>query len=124
MTMEQAEVDELQAAIAVARKRPLNFAICLRKQPETSVMTTHRTKAADVLARKAKKEGETNKLAFGQMEVKGKLATLTCEADPPTGAAKKIRDFLGKVAGIKMKIILLGADGAVLEDSGDDGDVS
>ncbi|MEQ3726735.1 MAG: hypothetical protein ABNH38_04900 [Tateyamaria sp.] len=121
--MEQAEIDELQSAIAIARKRPLNFAICLGKKPETSVMTTHRAKAADILARKAKKEGETSKLAFGQMEVKGKLVMLSCEAPPPAGAAKKIRDFLGKAAGIKMKVVLMDGDGAILEDSGeaDDG---
>ena len=122
MPLDSDELDELKASIAVAKKRDLNFAVCLGKKPEGTVMLTHRMKGPDILGKQAKRSGETPKVAFGTMRVKGKDMMLTCTDDPPAGAAKKTKDFLSKAVGLKMKVVLLSAEGEVLEETADEAD--
>jgi len=111
--------EDLKTAIAQARKKPLAFGLCLGKKPDGTVLLTHKTKAAPILGQQARKAGETGKFTFGTMSVKSKNLLLTCEGDPPAGAARKIKDFL-KGAGLPMKVKLLDAAGATLEDDGED----
>lgn len=119
MSVAESKTESLKADIAVARKRPLAFGLCLGKSPETTVLVTHKSKDPETLGRQAKKEGETNKIAFGMMSVEGKDINLACQADPPPGLARKTREML-KAAGMKLKVRLLDAEGNVLEEDGDE----
>jgi hypothetical protein len=118
MPMTPEDLEELKSLIAVARKRPLNFAICMGKKPEDTIFMMHRMKAPDVLARLAKKEGDTAKVAFGEANAKGKKIMLTCHEDIPAGIAKRTKLFLRSVD-MPMKIVMLDAAGAMVEDDGD-----
>ena len=44
MPLDQNQLDELKSELNVARKRDLNFVICLGKKPDATVMKTHRIK--------------------------------------------------------------------------------
>lgn len=118
MPMSPEDLEELKSLIAVARKRPLNFAICMGKKPEDTIFMMHRMKAPDVLARLAKKEGDTAKVAFGEANAKGKKVMLTCHEDIPAGIAKRTKMFLRSVD-MPMKVVMLDATGAMVEDDGD-----
>lgn len=118
MPMSPEDLDEMKSLIAVARKRPLNFAICMGKKPEDTIFMMHRMKAPDVLARLAKKEGDTAKVAFGEVNAKGKKVMLTCLEDIPAGIAKRTKLFLRSVD-MPMKVVMLDASGALVEDDGD-----
>jgi hypothetical protein len=116
-------VDSLKEAIATARKRDLSFGLCLGKETATTVLTTHKTKDPEAMKREAKQKGETNKIAWGMMSVKGKDVQLSC-VDPaiPPGLARKTRELL-KLAGVKSKVTLLDAEGNVLEADDDEDDL-
>ncbi|MEO1555621.1 MAG: hypothetical protein AAFS01_04270 [Pseudomonadota bacterium] len=104
----------------VARKRVLNFAFCLGKQPDTTVFITHRTKKPDALFKEARKQGETAKAVKGSMQVEGKTMLLTCLNDPPAGCAKKLKDFMKAVPGLIVKIVLIDVAGEQIEADGED----
>ncbi len=118
MPMSAEDLEELKALFGVAKKRPLNFAICMGKKPEDTIFVMHRIKGPDILGRQAKKDGDTPKVAFGVIEVKGKKALLTCQSDIPAGIAKATKKFL---TGNKMalKISVLDGGGNLAEDDGD-----
>jgi hypothetical protein len=118
MPMTDEDLDELKSLIAVARKRPVNFAVCLGKKPETTVIKMHRIKDGAILARAAKKEGDTAKITFGEVNVKGKNMTLTCASDIPAGTAKRMKMFL-KSIDTPMKVIATDSDGNLVEDDGE-----
>jgi len=109
--------DDLKTALALARKNPLSFGLCLGKKPETTVLMTHKTKAPSVMGQQARKAGETGKFTFGTMSVSGKILELRCEGDAPSGAGRKTKEYL-KSAGFAMRVVLLDMTGNVLE--GDD----
>ena len=113
------KLETLKADIAVARRRPLAFGLCIGKSAETTVLLTHKAKEPEALGRLAKKEGETSKLAFGQMSVEGKNLNLNCQGDVPAGLARKTKEML-KAAGLKLKVRILDAEGNVFEEDGDD----
>jgi hypothetical protein len=119
MPMTPEDLEEMKSLIAVARKRPVNFAICMGKKPEDTIFMLHRMKAPDVLARLAKKEGDTAKIAFGEANATGKKLMLTCAEDIPAGIAKRTKTFL-RLVEMPMKITMLDANGALLEDDGED----
>lgn len=119
MAAEGSKTEELKADIAVARKRPLAFGLCLGKSVETTVLVTHKTKDPEAMGRQAKKDGETAKIAFGMMSVEGKNLNLSCEKEPPAGLARKTKEML-KAAGVKFKVRILDAEGNLLEEDGDD----
>ncbi|MEL6921349.1 MAG: hypothetical protein AAFO77_10070 [Pseudomonadota bacterium] len=120
MTNDVDPVDEIKSAIAIARKRDLNFGLCLGKQYDGTVLLTHRHKSPDVLFKAAKKKGETTKATSGTLCVKGKTISLSCIDAPPAGTAKKLRDYMSKVADLPMKVVLLDADGQILELEGEE----
>ncbi len=118
MPMSPEALEELRSLIAVARKRPLSFGVCLGKQPEGAVMVLHRLKEPSILARQAKKEGDTPKVTYGTAEVKGKKMMLTCEGDVLPGMSKHLRRFLASVD-MKLKVVALDPTGAVADDDGE-----
>ncbi|WP_139792673.1 hypothetical protein [Pseudophaeobacter leonis] len=117
--MSDAEIEDLKGLMTKARKRPVNFAICMGKAPDGTVVLGHLRKDPEVLARQAKKAGETPKVAFGAMEVSGKKLLLTCPEAPPGGIAKRTKAFLMLIK-MPMKVIFLDANGAVIQDDGED----
>lgn len=119
MNRSEEETDELKSMLAVARKRVINFAVCLGQNHETTVFAMHRRKSPDVLGRQVKREGETTKITTGQVRLKAKTLALTCIEPPPPGAARQLRLYF-RDFGLPLKIDLLEADGAALESDGDD----
>jgi hypothetical protein len=122
MPLDKAQAEELKSLVAVARKRPLNFGLCVGKQPEGTILELHRVKSPEILGRLAKKSGETAKIAFGTLEVKGKRMTLNCAEDPPPGLAKRTKMFL-KSLDMKMAVIIADAEGNILEQEIDEEDL-
>jgi hypothetical protein len=120
--VDEEAIEEVKALLAVARKRQVNFGLCLGSDPEDTVLVLHRMKSPDVLARQAKKEGSTNKVAQGSIEVQGKVVQLSCTDDPPAGTAKRLKRFLATVAKMKFAVRLVDASGAVLDEDLDDDD--
>ncbi|WP_372575087.1 hypothetical protein [Ruegeria jejuensis] len=109
-------LDELKSSISLSRKQPFNFAICLGKAATATVFKTDRKQPPEALVRLAKKEGETQKVAFGTFQTEGAVVALTCLEDPPPGLAKATKKFLHSI-GLKLKVVLLDITGAIIEDS-------
>ncbi|MGB5560200.1 MAG: hypothetical protein WBN04_19575 [Paracoccaceae bacterium] len=113
------EIDDLKSLLAVARKRAINFAVCLGQNHDATVFAMHRRKSPDVLGRKVKKDGETTKIATGEARLKAKTLTLTCLEPPPPGAARQLRLYF-RDFGLPFKIDIHQHDGAPLESDGQD----
>ena len=111
---DQSIIDDIKAMIAVSRKRPVNFGLCLGKKPEGLLIQFDRKKAPSFLAKRVKKEGETNKIAFGTAETDGKVLSLTLEDKSPSGLVRHGKGYF-KSIGLGMKLVLLSPDGTVLE---------
>lgn len=107
-------VAEIKSSIAVSRKRDLNFALCFGKKPEGMVLVFHREKNPDVLMRQAKKDGETNKVAYGTVRTKGKVLSMVLEDEAPPGLILQGKRYFSSI-GLNMKLKLLAQDGTVLE---------
>lgn len=110
MPLDQAQMKELKEAITLARKRELNFGLCLGKKPDSTIFMTHKTKSPTVLGKAAKADGETKQVSFGALSANGKELTLVCEGKIHPGMGRKIRELL-KAAGISMKIIVTDPEG-------------
>lgn len=108
------ERDAIKANIAVARKRDLNFALCQGKQPEGTILKLDRKRKPDMLAKQAKKDGDTPKVAFGTLSVKGKKAIFACEESPPPGFAKKTKQFF-RTMNMKFGVVIADTSGNILE---------
>ncbi|MEM6739231.1 MAG: hypothetical protein AAF646_03885 [Pseudomonadota bacterium] len=121
MPMEAEDLAEMESLIQVARKREVNYAICMGKNPEGTIFMLHRKKKAEILARLAKREGETAKLAYGTCQVKGKKIFLRAMEDPPPAMARQMKVFL-KDNGIPFKVTILDANGNEIDNDGDEGD--
>ncbi len=121
--MESEAIEEVKALLAVARKRPVNFGLCLGSDPEDTVLVLHRMKSPEILARQAKKEGSTNKIALGVVDVQGKVAHLSCAEEPPAGTAKRLKKFLANVVKMKLAVRLVDASGNVLDEDVEEEDL-
>jgi hypothetical protein len=116
-------VDEgkiLSSAIADIRKATHNFALLLGS--DAVHLAVHKTKSATAMKNEAKAAGgNAAKGAIGTVEIEAKVLKFTCaEGESPPGMlGKKFKTHL-KERGLNFKVIILGADGAVLE--GDDED--
>ncbi len=110
MPLDPKQIDELKANLGAARKRDMAFGLCLGKKPDSTLLLLHKTKDPTILGRQARKDGETNKFTYGMLKCKGKDLHLTCYSDPPSGLAKKTKDFLKKT-GLGGRVILLDQSG-------------
>lgn len=115
---EENQAAEIKTSIAVSRKRDLNFALCYGKTPDGMVMVFDRKKSPEVLMRKAKKDGDTNKVAYGIIRTKGKVLSMTLEDEAPPGLILQGKRFFSSI-GMNMKLKLLSQDGTVLEADAD-----
>ncbi|WP_157046508.1 hypothetical protein [Roseovarius sp. 217] len=119
MGMSTENLDEMQALLKKARQKDLAFGLCLGKKPEDNVFFLDLKKSGEVMMRKAKAEGETGKVTYGTVGVKGKIATLMVEGNMLPGLAKNMKMFMTK-SGIKMKVVITDPNGQVLESEGDE----
>ncbi len=115
MPMSPEEKDDLKAQLAASRKKTLNFGLCVSTKPEECAMLIHRTKAPEILAKKARKIGGSAKITHGLVDSKGKLVMLTCFEEPPAGSIKRLKAFFKLVTGDMMKVQLLDPNGGMLE---------
>lgn len=105
MPMDATDIDTLKKLIEASRKTALNFGFCLASKPEESVFYLDKVKAADVLAKRAKKEAGSNKLAYGTAMTNGTEITLHLLDDAPSGFEQGAKAFF-KAHGLKFKINL------------------
>lgn len=110
MPLDQSTAKELKDMITLARKRELNFGLCLGKKPENMVLVTHKTKAPAAMGKQAKADGETPQFTFGKLSAEGKDLTLVCEGKIHAGMNRKVRELL-KAAGLSLKIHVTDPDG-------------
>lgn len=117
MPMDKEQKSELKALINVAKKRELNFGLCLGKTSDATLLLTHKTKGPEILGKQARKEGETTKVAFGVASCKSTTITFRCLEDPPSGLARKMREYF-KSADLNLKVVIDLADGTTVEEDG------
>lgn len=97
MPLSPDEKEDLKSMLKIAKKRPLNFALCLDNDPAETVLLLHRRKAPEILLRRAQALGDTAKLALGRFSVKGKVVVLECDNDAPANCARQLRLFLREI---------------------------
>ncbi|MCH2165648.1 MAG: DUF4781 domain-containing protein [Marinovum sp.] len=103
---------DIKAAIARARKRPLNAVWLIGK--EGLVLRAHPRLPVKSLRREAKAAGGGPKGAIGQLSVQGKVVFLKCEIAPPGPFAKLAqKSLMSQGVAMKMRIVL--PDGTVQE---------
>ncbi|MCB1341458.1 MAG: hypothetical protein KDK24_10430 [Pseudooceanicola sp.] len=104
---------DLKKQISKAKKKPLSFAFVPGKKPDQSVMMLHKKKNPAILGKEAKKEGESNKFAFGTIAIKGKLAELTCGRYYGQ-LAKQCKMFL-RANKVSLNVVILDENGQEIE---------
>lgn len=119
MAMTDEALADLDKMLAKARQKPLPYGLCLGKKPEDNVLYLDLKKTPEVMMRKAKADGETGKVTYGEAEVKGKILTLTIMGKMLPGLAKNMKAFMSK-QGMKMKVIIADPDGNELESDADE----
>ena len=113
MPMTPKELAELSTLIAAARKKPINYGLCIGKKPDSTILYLHRKKSPEILMRLAKKAGDTAKVAMGTVSVSGKKMIFSVMGDAPSGMDKRVKLFL---TANKTPFVV-----EVLEESGEDG---
>ncbi len=102
----EGEKEEIRTLVKLGRKRSLNFAVCMGEEPVETVFVMHRRTISKVLARQARADGTTAKIAKGRMEVDGRTIKLCCEGIKPTGLAKNLKKYL-KLLKLNMSVELV-----------------
>ncbi|OBY26492.1 hypothetical protein A9D60_04405 [Leisingera sp. JC1] len=121
MPLDGSAAKEIKQQMAIARKRELAFGLCFGKKIENSVFLTHKTKAAKVLGKQAKSDGETPQFTFGMLKLDGKELSMSVEGKILPGMARKAKKMF-MVVGLKYKILILDPSGNVVESEDDDAD--
>ncbi|KIC24298.1 MULTISPECIES: hypothetical protein [unclassified Leisingera] len=121
MPLDASAAKEIKQQMTLARKRALSFGLCFGKKIENSVFLTHKTKAAKVLGKQAKSDGETPQFSFGTLKLDGKELSMSVEGKIVPGMARKAKKMF-MVVGLKYKILILDPSGNVVESEADDED--
>jgi hypothetical protein len=119
MPADESRIKEIRGLINAAKQQPVHFGLCLGAKPETDTLLMHRNKAAKSLSMEARTEAKGTKVAFGTATVVGSTLNLACEEKPPGGLAKRARTML-KAMKLNLKVRLVGADGEVFEEDGEE----
>ncbi|WP_299154013.1 hypothetical protein [uncultured Tateyamaria sp.] len=109
---------ELKKMVKLSKKRAMSFAYCPAGSPQDDVFYIDRKKKPEVIGREARAESEGTKLGFGTVESSGRVMSLTCTRELPQ-MAKKLKKYL-KLEKCPMNVIVLDADGNVLEEDVED----
>ena len=123
MPIDEAHAKELKGLMNAAKQQPVHFGLCLGAKPETDTFLLHRNKAPSALGMEARKEAKGTKFAIGTATVEGTTLQLACEEKPPTGLAKRTKAML-KTLNLRFKVKLVGADGEVFEEDGEEEDAA
>lgn len=121
MAMTPEALAELDKLIKKTRQKPLPYGLCLGKKPEDNVMCLDLLKTGEVLMRRAKAEGDTAKVTFGEAFLEGKVLTLSVHGKMLPGLAKNMKKFMQTI-GKKLKVVILGPNGEILEQVEEDDD--
>ena len=105
---------ELRKLLKLARAQPVSFAYGPGKSPKEDYFGLDKQKPPKTILKKAQDEGPSKKVAFGTIQVDGKLLCVTCERELPS-LAKKLKKFLA-LEKITLNVKILGADGTLLEE--------
>jgi hypothetical protein len=105
--------DKLKKIVAFSKKMPVSFAFNPGADKDTHFLAVHRKKSPDILGKLARKEGTGTKVAFGTMQMEGKVVSLTVDKLLPR-LAKIFKQYL-KANTITKNVQILDADGNLLE---------
>jgi len=110
---------EIEAVIATARKRPMNFA--MMKSKDGIVLKAHASKGSEVMVREAKQAGGLPAMsAMGSISISGKRMELSVLTDDVPGNLPKLaRRYLSSI-GINFKVVFLLPGGGELSDGEED----
>ena len=123
-------IEEVKQALAIARKRDLNFGLCCGKVPSDTAFCTDRNKMPKTLLDIAKKEIKAKKMtannrAYGTVRCEGKLVILSLDADPKGLIARPFRKYLIQELGINgSEVKVLDRLGEELSSAGEDEDAA
>ncbi|AZV78898.1 hypothetical protein EBB79_14150 [Parasedimentitalea marina] len=123
MLLDGSAAKEIKQQMALARKRELSFGLCFGKKIENTVFLLHKTKAAKILGKQAKSDGETALVTFGRLTLKGKDLSVALDGKILPGFARKARKMF-MVVGLKFNIIVLDPSGQVIESDVDEDDTA
>lgn len=109
---------DLRKLLKMGAQKTMSFAFCLDAKNNHTLIVDPR-KPPEVLAKAAKAEGSSPKIAFGTFVLDGKILELTCVLTVPN-LAKILKDYL-QAQKFPLKVAILDEDGNLLEgDSEDD----
>lgn len=109
---------ELKKLLKFSRAAPISFAYCPGSKVETDLFGLHRKKPAAVMAKSLRAAGDGPKVAFGTLQMEGKVVSLQCEKAMPA-LAKKVKKFL-KLNKVSKNVRILDMDGNVMEEDIED----
>ena len=121
MPLDKDQIADLKKVISDAKRKDLNFGVCLGSPAEETVLLAHATKGTSTLVTDAKRQcKKSRKLsACGTMKVEAQTLRLTCAEEPPSSLARDLRKLLSNVLGMALKVKVFDTDGTLLQ-SGDD----
>lgn len=113
MAQEKLSGPELKKMVKLSKKQELAFAFSPGKKRDGHLVMIDRRKSPSMLAKLAKADGETPKVAFGKINANGRVVELTCERVVPK-LAKVLKDYF-RTQKISVNVIVKDAEGNELE---------
>jgi hypothetical protein len=109
---------ELKKLLNFSRAKPISFAYCPGSKVETDLFGLHKKKPPAVMGKAIRADGDGPKVAFGTLQMEGKVVSLHCEKAMPA-LAKKVKKFL-KLNKLSKNVRILDMDGNVMEEDIED----
>lgn len=113
MAQEKLSGPELKKMVKLSKKQELAFAFSPGKKRDGHLVMIDRRKSPSMLAKLAKADGESPKVAFGKINANGRVVELTCERVVPK-LAKVLKDYF-RTQKISVNVIVKDAEGNELE---------
>jgi hypothetical protein len=105
--------DKLKKIVLFSKKTPVNFAFNPGADKDSHFLAVHKKKNPEMLGKLARKEGSGAKVAFGTMQMEGKVVSLMVDKLLPR-LAKVFKQYL-KANAINKNVQILDADGNILD---------
>ena len=109
---------ELKKLLNFSRAKPISFAYCPGSKVETDLFGLHKKKPPAVMGKSIRADGDGPKVAFGTLQMEGRVVSLQCEKAMPA-LAKKVKKFL-KLNKLSKNVRILDMDGNVVEEDIED----
>lgn len=109
---------ELKKLLNFSRAKPISFAYCPGSKVETDLFGLHKKKPPAVMGKSIRADGDGPKVAFGTLQMEGRVVSLQCEKSMPA-LAKKVKKFL-KLNKLSKNVRILDMDGNVVEEDIED----